>query len=219
MHPLKMIYYGLLGLCLIALLFNIRKLGKTYLWFVPLIILALVVQIVDDLLKYYDCPRYFLFHIYQPIELLLLSIFYSHTLKGKYARACLLIANVCMIGFVVIYYTMIHPAEFYKASFPEFSLQSVFMCFFVICFFVQILKVNEVLDLKRYPAFWINAGNLIFYGGCLLVMGLNLYLEKSAPTLASKVISLNYYLNLCLYLFYLYAFLCLKNLTISQLKS
>jgi hypothetical protein len=211
MNPLKIVYYGLLGLCLITLLLNVKRLGKTYVWFLPLISLAIAVQLADEFLNWYAYTDFALFHIYQPLEFLFLAFFYNEIFKQKSVKISLFVAVICHVAFTVFYYVFFKPEQFHEPTFPEFTVQAGFVCIYAVAFFIQLSRSNEYIKLKVYPAFWINAGNLLFYAGCLLVMGVNLYLERVNQELAFKIMEINYYLNLALYTLYFYAFTCLRN--------
>jgi hypothetical protein len=211
MPYLKIVYYGLLALSLITLLFNLKRLDRVYYWFIPLISLAIVVQVLGDVLKANNVKGYsFVFHIYQPLEYVLLASFYYRLLKNRWAKKSIVLSVVAMIGFSVIYYSSNYHS-FYGADFIDFCVQSVFISVWVIIFFGELLRSQEQLNLAKYPAFWINSGNLLFYAGCLFVMGLYFYLHKTDEKLANDLLQINHYLNLILYLLYSIAFICTRE--------
>ncbi len=211
MDFLKLLYYGLMGLSLLTLLFNLKKLGKPYYWFIPLIILSISVQVFGDVLKTYNIAgNSFIFHIYIPAEYSLLSLFYYSLLQTNRVKKAILFSIPALLLFSVIYYTGNHQS-FYGADFVDFCIESVFICTWIIVFFVQLLHSEEDFNLIRYPAFWINAGNLLFFAGCVVVMGLYFSLHQRDKNLAEQLLMINHYLNLVLYCMYIIAFLCPVN--------
>jgi hypothetical protein len=211
MELLKMFYYGLLGISLATLLWNIRKLNKIYYWFIPLIVLAITVQVFGDVLKNNNIQGYsFVFHVYQPVEYSLLALFYYSLISNKYIKKAILVSIAAVLLFSMIYYSR-NPLSFYGGDFTDFCLAAFFVCIWVVIFFIELLRSEENLQLTRYPAFWINAANLLFYGGCLMVMGVYFYLHNRNATLAGQLLRINYYLNLILYCMYTIAFICPVN--------
>lgn len=211
MDLLKMLYYGLLGVCLVALLFNFKKLGRTYYWFIPLIILSITVQVFGDILKNYNIKGYsFIFHLYIPVEYSLMALFYFSLLHNKWVKRAILFSIVILLLFSVSYYSSNY-LSFYGADFMDFCIEAAFVCTWIILFFTQLLKSEENFSLTSYPAFWINAANLLFYGGCLVIMGFNFYLHQRDEKLADQLFEINHYLNLLLYFMYIIAFICPVN--------
>lgn len=211
MDLLKMVYYGLLGICLVALLFNIKKLNKIYYWFIPLIILGITVQVFGDVLKSREISGYsFVFHLYQPAEYSLLAMFYYSLINNNLIKKFILGSIAAVVIFSAIYYS-VNKQSFWAGDFADFCIAAFFICMWVVFFFVELLRSEENLNLTSYPAFWINAGNLLFYGGCLLIMGVYYYLHNRDAVLAGELLKINYYLNLILYCMYTIAFLCQVN--------
>ncbi len=207
MPVLKMIYYGLLGLCLAALLLNTNRLNKVYYWFVPIIIFAITAQVFEEVLKLKDIKGHnFVFHIYQPVEYSLLALFYYNIIKNTLIKKLILLSIPIVLIFSIFYYAY-GSGQFFKADFIDFFLTAFFICIWVIIFFLELLRSDENLNLTSYPAFWINAANLLFYGGCLLVMGAYYYLYTTNATLANQLLKINHVLNLVLYCMYTIAFI------------
>ncbi|MBL0355548.1 MAG: hypothetical protein IPP72_01055 [Chitinophagaceae bacterium] len=208
MDSLNVIYYGLLAVCLLTLLLNIRGMNRVYYLFIPLIILGITVQVFGDVLKNHDVQGYsFVFHLYQPAEYSLLALFYYSLIKNSLVKKAILVSVAAVVIFSAFYYSL-NPDSFYGGDFTDFCIAAFFICIWVVVFFIELLRSDENLNLTAYPAFWINAGNLLFYGGCLLIMGVYFYLHNRNANLASQLLKLNYYLNLILYCMYTIAFLC-----------
>lgn len=208
MYSLKVIYYGLLAVSLLTLLSNIRRLNKVYYLFIPLIVLGITVQVFGDVLKNYNIKGYsFVFHLYQPAEYSILALFYYSLIRNSLVKKAILVSVAAVVIFSAFYYSL-NETSFYGGDFTDFCIAAFFICIWVVVFFIELLQSEENLNLIAYPAFWINAGNLLFYGGCLLIMGVYFYLHNRNATLAAELLKINYYLNLILYCMYTIAFLC-----------
>ncbi len=207
MFSIKIVYYGLLGLCLAALLLNSKKLNKIYYLFIPVIIFAITAQVFEEVLKLKDVEGHnFIFHIYQPVEYSLLALFYYHLIHSKLTRKLILLSIPLVLLFSIFYYTM-GSGVFFGADFVDFCVCAFFICVWVIVFFWELLRSDETLNLVNYPAFWVNGANLLFYGGCLMVMGVYFSFLKSDAVVAKQLLKINHYLNLVLYSMYIIGFI------------
>jgi hypothetical protein len=203
----KMIYYGLLGICLAALLLNARRLNKMYYWFIPLIIFAITVQVFEEVLKHNQIHGHsFVFHIYQPVEYSLLALFYYSVLQNHFVKKMVLLSVLFVLAFSIFYYSYGN-GVFFGGDFSDFCVSAFLICIWVVVFFFELIRSDENFKLANYPAFWINAANLLFYGGCLLVMGAYYYLNSTNPVLANQLLKINHFLNLVLYCMYFIAFI------------
>lgn len=206
MSPLKIVYYGLFSTALVALFINFRLLGKRHRVFIPLLSLGIVAQVVADILDYYNYPPSVVFHIYVPVEYALLSFYYSYMFSSRIAKGFFILSNLGLIAFCTIYYYT--TPLFFARDFKHFVLLSSFVTTLVVAFFIKLYRDENEYELTRYPDFWINAGNLLFYACCFFVMGLLHDLANTNKELADKLEHINHYANFILYLFYIIAFTC-----------
>lgn len=207
-----MLYYGLLVISLIILLVRRKLLDKHFVWLIPAIGLAILTQAVSDIINYQVAPaekKYFLFHLYQPLEHCCLAMFYYHLFKRPWIKKFVLFSIPVFALFSVLYY-FVFTGLFNKPDFKDFSVEAFFISTWAILFFIELFRDDRHFELVHYPAFWINVGHLFFYSGCLLVMGLNYYVESVDPVLAGQLLNINYYLNLLLYTLYIIAFTCMR---------
>jgi len=210
MFWLKQVYYGLLGLCLIALLLNFKRHDKEVRIYLPVVLLAIIIQSAGDIIKAKGFDHYFVFNIYIPIEYLLLSLYYFRVILNKTIRLSILMSGILFFVYYSLYYVL-YPEAFFEDSFLPFVISSFLLSLCVITFFIQLFLKEEAIHLLRFPSFWINVGNLVFYSGCLFVMGFYFSLKEKDPDLAGELLYINYILNLFLYLMYLVAFTCFKT--------
>jgi hypothetical protein len=206
MDYLKILYYGLFSTSLVALLLNWRNLQRRHMVFVPLLAIGIINQLLIDFLHYKGIDGNFLFHIYVPIEFALLSVYYNFLFSNKKIRNLIFLSNVILLIYCTVTYYITD--AFWEKDFRHFLLLSVFVTSMVVGFFISLYKNEEDIPLMKYPDFWINAGNLLFYACCIFVMGLYHKIKQQDEKLADKLLHINYYANLILYLFYIIAFTC-----------
>lgn len=203
---IKSIYYGLLGICLATLLLNSKRLNRIYFWFIPIIIFAITVQASQDILKLQEIKGYdFVFHIYQPVEYSLLALFYFQLINNALAKKFILASIPVVLLFSVVYYS-VGNGVFFGSDFIDFCVCAFFINIWVVIFFIELLRSDEKMALVQYPAFWVNAANMLFYGGCLMIMGVYFSVLNTDPVTAKQLLSVNHYLNLVLYSMYIVGF-------------
>src|SRR5215203_4859803 len=188
---LKWVYYSLMFLCVITLILNRNSLKKRHLLFLPIVVLAITTQLVAEVIEKEDRDHYFMFHLYIPLEYLLLSVYYYYLLEVKWIKWLLLVTNVIFLTFCITHYFL--GKNFWLPDFSDFALGGAFTTIFVITFFIWLFSKDEI-SLLRFPDFWINAGNLFFYSGCLFVMGLYFSVLQKNPPLAHDIMHINNYL-------------------------
>ena len=190
MFWLKQVYYGLMGISLLALLVNYSRLSKSIRIFVPIILLAILTQAAGDLLKANGKDHFFLFHIYIPAEYGLLCVYYHAIIKNRWLKSIIAVSAVVLIIYYGIYY-MLDGAAFLAKSFGDFVITSLLISIWTLAYFTELFHQEAKINLVRYPNFWINTGNILFYAGCLFVMGFYFSLEKKDASLAQKILLLH----------------------------
>lgn len=210
MNSLKLTYYGLLLLSIVTLLIFKNKLPSCCKWLLPLFPLAFFTQALEDILRNNRQNSFFLFHIYQPIELLLLCCFYHAVFKKKNLKGITVSLIVFFFIACSIYYYFNIDA-FFEPDFADFTIEAPIICALGVLFFIDMLKITEKIILKQFAVFWLNALHLIFYGGCVFVMGFYYSLHATNPKLAHEFLGINYFLNLFLYAGYSLIFICTKT--------
>jgi hypothetical protein len=208
MEFLKYVYYFLLLLGLIILLIRWNRLDKLLHIFLPIYVLAIMVQGVDELCSSFPVgKRLVMFHTYTFIECTLLMVYYYRLFQSKRNK------QITRIGYVlfVLYYIwrfVLNNKHLFVTDFSDFVAEAILISPLSIFFLIELYESDEVFNIKQYPHFWIVIANLCFYSGCVFVMGFAYYIGKKFPHLYSQLMIINHLLNLLLYSFYIKAFLC-----------
>lgn len=204
---MKTIYFGLLVGCLVTLLLRYKRLPSYCLWFIPLIALGFIAEWMKDAIPY---DRNSIQRIYQLLECLLLFCFYHQIFKSRFNKRLTKILYLLFVAIVVFYY------EFYRHTLDvrdyfDYTLESFFICLLVSIFFLELLQYRGEMNLATFAAFWINAVNLLFYGGNFFAMALYERIGHSNTSLGKEVLQIPFYLNLFLYSAYLLIFVLARK--------
>jgi hypothetical protein len=200
---LKYIYYVLLVSGFLILLIWRKKLDTLFLYFFPLYFFILLTQTASDILVTYGLNTYQYYHINQFIGAFLLNAYYFSLLDKKSNKRIVVIGFTIFISYF-FYHFLYRIENIFNSDFSDFALEGVFICIYVILYLLELYRKDDFVTLNETPNFWISVGNLIFFSGCIFVMGFSSYIIKNY----SKLFYVNYFLNLLLYSLYIKAFLC-----------
>jgi hypothetical protein len=195
---LKYIYYGLLALCLVTLLLRHKRLPKYCLWFIPIIALALITELLK---AYFESISNVIQRVYQAIECLLLLLFYNSILENRGNKRAIKISYVFFI-IVTVFYYLLYKKSFNIIDYFDFIVEAFIIVILVVLFFFELLDYNKEINLLAHSAFWINAVNLIFYAGCFFAMAAFERLDRSNSGLSEQLRNIPHYLNLFMYAAY-----------------
>jgi hypothetical protein len=209
---LKILYYLVLLAGVIALLVRWKKVDKRLYIFLGLLISVIATELLRDLFykRVITDPHTniadYIIHIYQPIETILLSIYYYlifETITNKR------IVTIGFFLFLIFYsYFYIYQSEnFFEGNPNDLVFSGLFYSLYSVLFLVELYKKEEAITLSHYPHFWIVFGNLIFYSSTLFYYALQYYILLDTQTYV-QLLFIPQVLNLILYSLYLIAFLC-----------
>ncbi len=204
---LKYVYYGLLLSGFVILLTRRNKLGSIFFVFLPLYFFNLVTQIVNDVLVPLKINTFPYYHINQFISSFLLHSYYYTILEKRMSRYFVLVGFTCFSLYFGYHY-LYHFDHIKTIDFSDFTVEGLFICCYVVVYFLELYRSDMAIILKDHSHFWISIGNLIFFSGCMFIMGFSSYLRQNNIELYSKLVYINYFLNLLLYSLYIKAFLC-----------
>jgi hypothetical protein len=207
---MKGLYYILLFSNLLLLVIK-RKQLKSFNYFLIIISAAILTQLIIEIFPSTDSYRFIFYHLYIVAEFICMTFYYKEIIETKPGRKY--VWWVFFITLVVLLAVYVYKWPFLLSnSFADFVIAGFSICVYVILYFNSSIRHTEnYVRLQSSPVFWINVGNLFFYGGCLFVMGFHQYLLESNRSLATNLLSINHFLNYVLYIFYLVAFICIKR--------
>ncbi len=203
-------YIGLLLLCLCVYLINRKKLPSYFIYLGWLIVAVLLTEVVSRYIDSIGINTNPLDHLYQLLEIWLLSLAYYHVLKNKKIRK--IIITVLVLVSIVYPVSSFFLEGIYNDCILSYLLNGILIISLSLVFFQELYNdENPEMNILSHGFFWINCGNLIYYSGSFFQMGLNTYIRDFNPELAAQLKSIGHVLNYFLYATYLIGFLCIKK--------
>lgn len=204
---LKYVYYALLLSGFAILLIRRKKLGSIVTFFLPLYFFNVVTQSANDLLMAHKVNTFPFYHVNQFIGALLLHGYY-YTILEKRSYKNIVIAGFSCFALYFGYHFLYRFGNILTMDFSDFVVEGLFICIYVVLYLLELYRKDVIVILNKNPHFWISIGNLIFFSGCMFIMGFSNYLRGNNHALYARLVYINYFLNLLLYSLYIKAFLC-----------
>src|SRR5688572_5972820 len=183
---LRTVYYLLLLTGFLILIVRRRKLGSIFYVFLPLYFFNVASQITVEVLIKLGSNPFPPLHINQFIGSFLLHTYYYLTLRNKWNKA------VVIAGFLSFTYYFVHHFLYLSGNlqareFSDFTLEGLFVCIFSVLYLLELYRQDNIDLVSKNPHFWLSVGNLIFFSGCMFVMGLLDYLHQYSTELYTQL--------------------------------
>lgn len=144
-------------------------------------------------------------HIYFPLSVLIVGLFYLQILKG-------FIKPVYVLSLVILFeiYTIVNTVFIQSIlEYPSLvgSIGSLLIFMMAVAFFIKVMIEAKITNLYKEPLIWINTGFLIYYTGNFfyhILYNIGIMTTREVALLAGKFFSVN---NLLFYLIIGIAFL------------
>lgn len=200
-----LVYYGLMILAFFVSIPAGRQDRRLKL-LTLLLFFSIVTELVVELCKYYNISHRFIYHIYIPLEYLMLCLFIQTQYVSKIIKRMVL-ATIPLYVFLAAFFSLfILPPPYFPSI--QFNIAGLFIILLVITVLFN-LKIKDNYSIFRLPFFWIAIGLLLFHSGLFLFNGVYNFLLKTKSDSAAhlqKIVNTN--LNYLLYLFWITGFLC-----------
>lgn len=201
----KEVYYSLLYLSLFLLLIRRNKLESQNKWLIPLLVAALATEYIHDIA--YPRPiSKSIYHIYQFLEGLFLSLFYYTSCNVKRNKTIIKIGFSFFAIFMLLYF-FLDKENFNSSSGLGVSVGGFLITIYSILYLLELYQKEEYVELTRSSHFWVVGGNLIFYSITIAYYIFQKYLVKNSSDYL-VIAFIPQISNLLLYLFYSIGFLC-----------
>jgi hypothetical protein len=201
------LYSLLIIACLVAYQLNKQSLPSYLRYLQYLLAIALFFEVGSEILTVRNINSNFIDHLYQPIELILLSALYYHALnKNSHMTIIRLGVPVALSASLIL---SVWIEGIFNPNTASFIIGSIFIILYSVLYKYQLFASPPTKEsLLVNPIFWINTANLFFYCGTFFQMGLDSYIRKGNASLADELHIINHGLNYMLYVLYLIGFLC-----------
>ena len=201
------IYIGVIIACLIVNHLSRQSLPVYFEYFQLLFIVIIIFEVLGEVLGYNNINAHFLDHLYQPIELNILSIIYKKAIKSNSFQK--LVTSITIIFWVVALSYSLFVEGIQNENKFSFFLGSFIMIFYSFRYIFELYTLPpEKINLLSIPFFWIVTANLFYYYGIYFYMGLESFITNE--TMRDKLIVINMVLNYALYILYFIGFSCRK---------
>lgn len=151
------------------------------------------------------CENMWLYNIYSYVAIGFIGVFYSNLMLNIFYKNIIRGALVLFSLFTFIFFT-VSDAFFLKSLPYDFILGTAVICLFVILYFIELMKSDEILNYYKLPSFYISIALLLWY---LCVTPLFIFdgyfLEINAEFVIFKYLLL-LIINICTYLCFAFGF-------------
>lgn len=177
----------------------------------PLILLiGNIVEIIVMIKKSNGSTSYpFYYHLYIPVEYLLLAFFYYYNFERNWVKKSILFSIPLFI--VICFYLTKYSSSEGEYPTMQFNLEGIVLIILSVSNLFS-LRAEEDSIIYKQPLFWIDIALLLFYTGNFFLMGSYNQLISSNPDLAKQYFKfINNSLNYSLYILFIVAFICSRQ--------
>jgi hypothetical protein len=209
---MKNLYFSLMFICLTVFFFRIKNLGKGLMLLGPLLICSIAVELWTDYNKNgVGIEDWYQYHIYQPIEYILLTLIFYNNIRSAFVKKAMLASIPFFLTTLSIYY-FFQPNSFNSEKFIDFQIESFFLIVWAILYLIEIVNTDAVIDsIFRLPVFWLSFAVLLFYAGNIFIVGFRDFLAKYDVEMRDTLMYVPRYLNLVFYLMIIVGLLCTRT--------
>jgi len=171
-----------------------------------LLLLTLLSEISTTYYRTYGMNNVFIYHIFMPIETLLIGITFYKEIKNSWVVVLIIFA----ILFTIFNSLLI---QNYMVEFGSYAF--IVQCIF--CTLLSLWYLRKLLDEKKdvgfyaYPLFWISIGFTIFNIINLFILGTINTLTVKIPNISTIFRSIRFFSNYLLYSFFVFAFFSIQE--------
>jgi hypothetical protein len=207
------LYLEITCLCIALLLWRDLKRNTLMFYFIPFLIVTVLVEISAKWLWKERNEKFILFNIFTAAEFVFYSLIFRYHLSNRLLRSIIIIL---IPTYLLLFILNVSFLQGLSSSFHSYTflLGSFFMVVYS-CFFLyeSILPESINIRLSHQPFFWISIGLLIFYLGSVIINALVEYLTKSDFQQQGIIIYQNITnsLNVILYGSFSIAFILCRN--------
>ncbi|MFK8037281.1 MAG: hypothetical protein AB8B74_03240 [Crocinitomicaceae bacterium] len=198
-------YLSLLAVTTIVAVLKYRKLSSGFKYLTFLLILTLCVEVAAKILEVKTGSSFSIYHYFIVGALVFNFFIYLNLIVvKKYSLIVMLGMTIFFIFLSVINSIFIQSADKFPSN--GIMLHSFQIIVFVMLTYLNMLKFPVKTSIYKQPVFWLNTGNLVFYGVTFSIFSFyNLYYQSAK--VGSAGYQLIYIANILLYSSYLIAIL------------
>lgn len=147
-----------------------------------------------------------LYNIYSYLAIGFISIFYFSLMTNKKSKIAVLSTMAIFSVFAIFYFTFTD--AFFKAALPyHFFISVSIISLYVLLYFLQLIKSEEILDFYKMPSFYISIILLLWYLCVIPLFIFDGYFKSINSDFVRFRTLLLLFINLCTYSSFTFAFL------------
>ncbi|MDP4261151.1 MAG: hypothetical protein Q8941_01355 [Bacteroidota bacterium] len=211
MNIYNKVYFVLLFITLISYLGGFGKKPR----YVRMVILLMILWFFTSavaiyLVKYGGLTNnLFVFHISTPLEYVILSMLFRDVIVNKAIKRIILLSVPFFVALSVLFSVFIQPVDTNNSNI--IIIESVILVFISLFFLREILLLQQVTVLHRFPMFWICVGILFYYTGNLVIEGMLNYMIRQSMELARRTYRFGYIFKYLLFILFIIGAFCSKS--------
>lgn len=151
------------------------------------------------------CTNTWLYNIYSFLTIGLLGIFYSGLLSNKSLKTLIRTIVILYIVFSLCYYTFTDAFFVFGLPYDDI-LASVIVSIYVICYFIELMNSEYILQYYKLPSFYISVALLLWYLCVTPLFIFNGYFREVNTDFVIFRYLLLLFINICTYALYTFGF-------------
>lgn len=140
------------------------------------------------------------FHICTPIEYAILCVMYKQLIVSPFLKRLIMLSIPSFILLAAFFSAFVQQTDVNNSII--FIIESVLMVIWSLLYLREVMLLQQITSLHRFPAFWISVAILFYYIGHLVIEGMLNYLMSISMDLAVRIYRVEYlfkYLALVLF--------------------
>jgi hypothetical protein len=205
------VYFGLLFITLVSYIISYGKKEQHKKWVILLMILwfftaAIAIFLVKNA-RFKN--NLFVFHLSTPLEFIILAMLFRNVIVNASVKKFLLLSIPFFVALSIFFALFIQTPDTNNSY--VIIIESVILLFLCLFFLREILLLQQVTALHRYPMFWICAGILFYFIGNLVIEGMLNYMIRHSMELAKRSYRFGYIFKYFLFILFFIGAFCNKS--------
>lgn len=146
-----------------------------------LIAITVLVEAIAFVIDLQDGPKSLIYNFFTVAEFFLLSRLYKLVVPPVLPRSFFDITVVIIIGATIAELLWLNSLQIFNGI--TTTLESLFLIFFVLCYFYKTMQELKIKNLEREPAIIVSIGVLLYFSSSLFVFLFTNYVDGSTETL------------------------------------
>lgn len=196
------IYFGIILLGTVVGLIRFISLNTSSKFMLLVLLLTLVSEGLTTSYRFYGLNNVFIYHIFMPVEFILVGITYYMEIRNKW----IIMVLILVILFEVFNSLFIQNYEMEFGTYA-FIVQFIVSTFFNLWYLRKLLDEKKEVGFYAYPLFWMSLGFTIFNIINLFMLGTINTIAVKIPNIGLIFKNIRFFSNYLLYGFFILAFL------------